>query len=122
MYLGVVAISECSVLIAISSPHREDSIKASEWAINTLKATVPIWKKEYYIDGSSWKQNQEWDIKELTQDHNHGPSHNHSTTSSNSNHSPSTSECLSCRKDNQTSGHSHNSNKDQNSINKEAAS
>ena len=40
-----VPISEASIVIAISSPHRKESLQAVEYAIDTLKATVPIWKK-----------------------------------------------------------------------------
>lgn len=43
--LGDCPISEVSVLIAVSSPHRTESLKAVEFAINELKKTVPIWKK-----------------------------------------------------------------------------
>ncbi|XP_032683303.1 molybdopterin synthase catalytic subunit [Odontomachus brunneus] len=58
--IGEVPISEASVVIAISSPHREESLKAVEYAINTLKAVVPIWKKEIYETGEpQWKQNKE---------------------------------------------------------------
>lgn len=58
--LGLVPITEASVVIAISSPHREDSLDAVKYCINTLKATVPIWKKEVYEEeGSSWKENKE---------------------------------------------------------------
>eukprot|EP00899_Mesostigma_viride_P028578 jgi/Mesvir1/8905/Mv02787-RA.1 len=58
--VGVVAIGEASVIIAMSSVHRRESLEAVHWAIDELKATVPVWKKEYYADGSSWKQNAEW--------------------------------------------------------------
>lgn len=58
--LGEVAVSEISVVIAISSPHREESLKAVEYAIDTLKASVPIWKKEVYDTGDTeWKENRE---------------------------------------------------------------
>ncbi|XP_076757008.1 molybdopterin synthase catalytic subunit-like isoform X1 [Xylocopa sonorina] len=58
--LGEVPVSEASVIIAISSPHREASLKAVEYAINTLKASVPIWKKEIYdTEESQWKENRE---------------------------------------------------------------
>lgn len=58
--LGVVPISDASVVIAISSPHRSDSLDAVKYCINTLKATVPIWKKEVYEKESySWKENRE---------------------------------------------------------------
>ena len=43
--LGDCPISEISVLIAVSSPHRTESLHAVEFAINELKRTVPIWKK-----------------------------------------------------------------------------
>ncbi|CAJ0929593.1 unnamed protein product [Ranitomeya imitator] len=58
--LGLVPITEASVVIAISSPHRDDSLDAVKFCINTLKSTVPIWKKEVYAEeGSSWKENKE---------------------------------------------------------------
>ena len=57
--LGIVPVSEASVLIAVSAPHRGDCYAASRFAIDTLKARVPIWKKEHYKDGSAWKANQE---------------------------------------------------------------
>ncbi|XP_062984734.1 molybdopterin synthase catalytic subunit isoform X1 [Elgaria multicarinata webbii] len=57
--LGSVPISEASVIVAISSPHRAESLAAVQYCINTLKATVPIWKKEVYEEESSWKENKE---------------------------------------------------------------
>lgn len=58
--LGEVPVSEASIVIAISSPHREESLKAVEYAINSLKASVPIWKKEVYdTQESQWKENKE---------------------------------------------------------------
>ncbi|XP_053985453.1 molybdopterin synthase catalytic subunit [Hylaeus volcanicus] len=58
--LGEVAVSKASVVIAISSPHRKESLKAVEYAIDALKASVPIWKKEVYdTEASEWKENQE---------------------------------------------------------------
>ncbi|XP_054043059.1 molybdopterin synthase catalytic subunit isoform X2 [Rissa tridactyla] len=44
--LGVVPITEASVIIAVSSPHRAESLEAVAYCINTLKASVPIWKKK----------------------------------------------------------------------------
>eukprot|EP00903_Cladosiphon_okamuranus_P014840 g13741.t1 len=59
--LGVTAVGEASVIIAVSSVHRKDSLEAVEFAINTLKATVPIWKLEVYEgDSRVWKENAEW--------------------------------------------------------------
>eukprot|EP00793_Prasinoderma_coloniale_P001018 PRCOL_00006009-RA len=57
--LGVVPVSEASVIIALSSAHRKEGIEALHWAIDELKARVPIWKKECYEDGSVWKENAE---------------------------------------------------------------
>lgn len=58
--LGEVPIKEPSVIIAISSPHRDDALKATEYCINSLKKSVPIWKKEVYAENdSTWKENKE---------------------------------------------------------------
>ncbi|GFR47165.1 hypothetical protein Agub_g8858 [Astrephomene gubernaculifera] len=57
--VGTVLVSEPSVVIAVSSAHRRESLEAVAWAIDELKATVPIWKKEYFEDGSTWKENEE---------------------------------------------------------------
>lgn len=59
--LGEVKVTEASVVIAISSPHRKESLEAVHYCIDQLKATVPIWKKEIYEDeeGGTWKENQE---------------------------------------------------------------
>ncbi|TPX32635.1 molybdopterin synthase [Synchytrium microbalum] len=57
--IGPVAIGLESVIIAVSAPHRADAIHASEFLIDDLKANVPIWKKEFYEDGSVWKENAE---------------------------------------------------------------
>ncbi|KAF8071118.1 Mocs2-1 [Scenedesmus sp. PABB004] len=56
---GVVEVCEASVVIAASSPHRKAALEAVHWAIDELKATVPIWKKEFFADGSVWKENEE---------------------------------------------------------------
>lgn len=58
--LGDVPIGEASVVIAVSSEHRQEPQEAVKWAIDELKARVPIWKKEVYTDGhSEWKENKE---------------------------------------------------------------
>jgi len=49
--LGPLAIGEASVAVAVASPHRREAFEACRYAIDTLKATVPIWKKEFYADG-----------------------------------------------------------------------
>lgn len=59
--LGVVLVKEASVVIAVSSPHRAEALHACAFAIDTLKATVPIWKSEQYEgDSRMWKENAEW--------------------------------------------------------------
>ena len=40
--------------VAVASPHRDEAFGACRFAIDTLKAQVPIWKKELYADGSAW--------------------------------------------------------------------
>lgn len=61
--LGVVPVKEASIIIAISSPHRQDSLEAVQFAIDEVKKKVPIWKKEFYggeNEGiSAWKENKE---------------------------------------------------------------
>ncbi|MGN7411907.1 molybdenum cofactor biosynthesis protein [Paenibacillus sp. SAF-068] len=56
--IGKVDVAEISVVIAVSSPHRNDCYDASRHAIERLKQTVPIWKKEIWEDGSEWKGHQ----------------------------------------------------------------
>ena len=51
--LGPLAIGEASVAVAVASPHRREAFAACRYAIDTLKATVPIWKKEFYADGAA---------------------------------------------------------------------
>jgi molybdopterin synthase catalytic subunit/molybdopterin converting factor small subunit len=52
--VGVVGIGETSVVIAVSAPHRRDALAACADAIDTLKLTVPLWKKEIYVGGEVW--------------------------------------------------------------------
>ena len=52
--VGRVEIGEASVAIAISAPHRHDALAACKEAIDTLKETVPLWKKEVYEGGEEW--------------------------------------------------------------------
>jgi len=51
---GHVGLKDIAVIIAVASPHRADGFKACQYAIDTLKETVPIWKKEHLEDGSYW--------------------------------------------------------------------
>lgn len=76
--LGVVEVSQVSVVVAVSSAHRKEALEvrslgcilltvvtcafvaqACHWVIDELKATTPIWKKEHFEDGSVWKENAE---------------------------------------------------------------
>jgi molybdopterin converting factor subunit 1 len=52
--LGRLEIGETSVLISVASAHRAAAFEACRWLIDTLKRTVPIWKKEYFEDGAVW--------------------------------------------------------------------
>jgi MoaE-MoaD fusion protein len=52
--LGRLEIGETSVLIVVVSAHRAAAFEACRWLIDTLKRTVPIWKKEYFEDGAVW--------------------------------------------------------------------
>jgi molybdopterin synthase catalytic subunit len=52
--LGRLEIGETSVLIVVASAHRGAAFDACRWLIDTLKKTVPIWKKEYFEDGAIW--------------------------------------------------------------------
>jgi MoaE-MoaD fusion protein len=52
--LGRVEIGEPSVVIAVSAPHRSAALDACREAIETLKTTIPLWKKEVYADGEEW--------------------------------------------------------------------
>jgi len=51
---GVLTIGEASVGIGVATPHRKESFEACQYAIDRLKETVPIWKKEVWSDGSQW--------------------------------------------------------------------
>jgi MoaE-MoaD fusion protein len=52
--LGRLLVGETSVLIVVASAHRSHAYEASRWLIDTLKKTVPIWKKETFVDGAVW--------------------------------------------------------------------
>lgn len=51
---GLLQIEDIPVIITVSSKHRKASFDACQFAIDTLKETVPIWKKEYFTDGEVW--------------------------------------------------------------------
>jgi molybdopterin synthase catalytic subunit len=52
--LGRLVVGETSILIAVASAHRGAAFDACRWVIDTLKKTVPIWKKEQFTDGAAW--------------------------------------------------------------------
>ncbi|PKB84200.1 MAG: hypothetical protein BZY88_00260 [SAR202 cluster bacterium Io17-Chloro-G9] len=52
--IGAVPIGEISLVVAVASPHRKEAFFACHAAVDRLKETVPIWKKEVYEDGSRW--------------------------------------------------------------------
>ena len=52
--VGVLDIGEIAVIIAVATPHRKAAFEACEYCIDTLKETVPIWKKEFFEDGEVW--------------------------------------------------------------------
>lgn len=51
---GTLEVGETAVLVVVASPHREAAFEAAKYGIDTLKATIPIWKKEIWKDGQSW--------------------------------------------------------------------
>lgn len=51
---GVCRVGEPSVVIAVAAPHRDAAFDACRYCIDTLKRTVPIWKREVYEDGAEW--------------------------------------------------------------------
>ncbi len=51
---GFVGLKDIAVIIAVASPHRVDAFAACHYAIDNLKETVPIWKKEHLEDGNYW--------------------------------------------------------------------
>ena len=58
--LGRLEISETSVIVVVTAPHRKPAFEAALEGINRLKRLVPVWKKEYFVDGEVWVDG-EWD-------------------------------------------------------------
>ncbi len=61
---GNLAVTECSVVVAVSAAHRGDAFDAARFCIDTLKTTVPIWKRERWAGGDDWGQDAH-DIAEI---------------------------------------------------------
>lgn len=55
---GKLEITDIAVVIAVSTPHRNDAYEANRYAIERIKEIVPIWKKEHWEDGEKWIGNQ----------------------------------------------------------------
>ena len=66
--LGRLEIGETSVLIAVASAHRGAAFDACRWLIDTLKKTVPIWKKEFFVDGAVWADGEPFPEPVLSRD------------------------------------------------------
>ncbi|MGB0984571.1 MAG: molybdenum cofactor biosynthesis protein MoaE [Saprospiraceae bacterium] len=52
--VGILPLKGIAVVISVACPHRKDAFAACQFAIDTLKETVPIWKKEIFTDGEVW--------------------------------------------------------------------
>ena len=57
--VGKLEVGEISLVVALASPHRKDAFEASVYAMDRVKAVVPIWKKEVFQGGEAWIGNQE---------------------------------------------------------------
>jgi molybdopterin synthase catalytic subunit len=56
---GCLEIGETSLVVAVSSPHRQEAFQACQQAVDRIKEIVPIWKKEVWEDGESWVEGEE---------------------------------------------------------------
>jgi len=63
---GMLTVGDTAVVVVVSTPHRAEAFAAAQWAIDTLKATVPIWKKETWEGGSDWGTGAQ-DVMEVSQ-------------------------------------------------------
>lgn len=52
--LGQLEVTDVTVLVVVSSPHRADAFEAARWCIDTVKSTLPIWKQETWAGGTDW--------------------------------------------------------------------
>ena len=52
--VGVVSLGDTPVVVAVSAPHRDEAFAAARWCIDTLKSTVPVWKREVWSGGDDW--------------------------------------------------------------------
>lgn len=56
--VGRVGVGETSVIVAVSAPHRGEALAACAWGIDRLKRVLPVWKKEVFSDGETWRENE----------------------------------------------------------------
>lgn len=56
---GDLAVGDAAVVVAVSTPHRAEAFEAARFAIDTVKATVPIWKKERWAGGDDWAHSEQ---------------------------------------------------------------
>jgi molybdopterin synthase catalytic subunit len=57
--LGPIPIGETSVFVAVASPHRSEAFETCRWVIDTIKTTVPLWKRETYDDNEVWIEGEQ---------------------------------------------------------------
>jgi molybdopterin synthase catalytic subunit len=57
--IGPLALTDVAVLVAVSTPHRPEAFEAARWCIDTVKADVPIWKKEFWAEGEAWGHSEQ---------------------------------------------------------------
>ena len=62
--IGRLGIGETSLLVAVSSPHRKEAFEACHYAVDRIKETVPVWKKEVWEDGSEWIEGHVPEVRE----------------------------------------------------------
>lgn len=55
--VGRLEVGEASVVVVVAAPHRREALAACGYAIDRLKQTLPVWKKEVFADGSIWREN-----------------------------------------------------------------
>jgi len=70
--LGRLKIGETSIMIAVASAHRGATFEACRWIIDTLKKTVPIWKKEHFVDGAVWADGEAFPEEIVTREQGSG--------------------------------------------------
>ena len=59
--VGSLAIGEASIVISVAAPHRVEAYEASRYCIDRIKAVLPVWKREHYVDGEpQWVSNAEF--------------------------------------------------------------